>query len=356
MARRFLLRPRPRLCHAAFLAFILRSFLRRACLNFGRLLRDFLERAMAGLYTRRGTCNQGPGPSYTHLWAHGRSQGADGALCGWRCPRLPRALRPGRAALAWIPDEDGEEPCTRRRPGAADLLQGPSRAVRLRARRRPGALDLRDRPSHVHRRGPQEAARGRQRRRRRCHPRGRGRHHRRGRRRARGSRRPRADARGAAGTRGPADRPARGGRADQARRQERRRGRRDRRHDRRRDEGSRASRLRGAAQAARRKARRGMSDVVDALGSARPPKAPPLSAALEAELGKLTAVKPRRPMRELAVMLGVSLVYGAGLVAMFAVRGDLHELPMPWLLAAGLAWLLGFVVPCYLALVPPRAP
>jgi len=97
-----------------------------------------------------------------------------------------------------------------------------------------------------------------------------------------------------------------------------------------------------------------MSDVVDALGSARPPKAPPLSAALEAELGKLTAVKPRRPMRELAVMLGVSLVYGAGLVAMFAVRGDLHELPMPWLLAAGLAWLLGFVVPCYLALVPPR--
>ena len=97
-----------------------------------------------------------------------------------------------------------------------------------------------------------------------------------------------------------------------------------------------------------------MSDVVDMLGSAKPPKAPPLSAALEAELGKLTAVKPRRPMRELGVMLVVSLVYGAGLVAMFTVRGDLRELPMPWLLAAGLAWLLGFVVPCYLALVPPK--
>ena len=97
-----------------------------------------------------------------------------------------------------------------------------------------------------------------------------------------------------------------------------------------------------------------MSDIVDALGGARPPKAPPMSAVLEAELGKLAAVTPRRPMRELGVMVVLSLVYGAGLVAMFTVRGDLRELPMPWLVAAGLAWLLGFVVPCYLALVPPH--
>jgi Negative regulator of sigma F len=97
-----------------------------------------------------------------------------------------------------------------------------------------------------------------------------------------------------------------------------------------------------------------VSDIVDVLGGARPPKAPPMSAALEAELGKLTAVKPRRPMRELGVMVVLSLLYGAGLVVMFSVRGDLRELPMPWLVAAGLAWLLGFVVPCYLALVPPR--
>lgn len=97
-----------------------------------------------------------------------------------------------------------------------------------------------------------------------------------------------------------------------------------------------------------------MSDVLDALGAAQAPKPAPMSAALEAELAKLTAVKPRRPMRELGVMVVLSLVYGAGLVAMFTVRGDLRELPMPWLLAAGLAWLLGFVVPCYLALVPPR--
>ncbi len=97
-----------------------------------------------------------------------------------------------------------------------------------------------------------------------------------------------------------------------------------------------------------------MSDILDGLGGAKPPSPPALSAALEAELGKLEPVKPRRPLRELGILLVISLVYGAGLVAMFTVRGDLRELPMPWLLAAGLAWLLGFVVPCYLALVPPR--
>lgn len=100
-----------------------------------------------------------------------------------------------------------------------------------------------------------------------------------------------------------------------------------------------------------------MSDVdttLGALGGAKPPKPPPLSPALEAELSKLTAVRPRRPMRELGVMVVLSLLYAAALVAMFALRGDLRELPMPWLVAAGLAWLLGFVVPCYLALVPVR--
>jgi len=93
-------------------------------------------------------------------------------------------------------------------------------------------------------------------------------------------------------------------------------------------------------------------DVIDALAGASAPKPPALSPALEAELAKLEPVKTRRPMRQLATLAGISGVYAAGLVAMFKVRGDLHELPMPWLLAAGIAWLLGFVIPCYLALVP----
>ena len=95
-----------------------------------------------------------------------------------------------------------------------------------------------------------------------------------------------------------------------------------------------------------------MSDVLDSLSGARAPKPPPLSPALAAELDRLGPVKTRRPLRQLATLAGISLVYAAGLVAMFTVRGDLDELPMPWLVAAGLAWLLGFVIPCYLALVP----
>src|SRR5207248_4148099 len=115
-------------------------------------------------------------------------------------------------------------------------------------------------------------------------------------------------------------------------------------------------RLRGIAQAARlgqaREARRGMSDALDQLAKAPPPKPPPLSPELEAELGKLAAVATRRPLRQLATLVGISLVYGTGLVAMLSLRRDLRELPIAWLVAAGVAWLVGIVVPCYLALVP----
>jgi hypothetical protein len=95
-----------------------------------------------------------------------------------------------------------------------------------------------------------------------------------------------------------------------------------------------------------------VSDAVDSLAAARAPKPAPIGSALEAELATLAPVKTRRPLRQLATLAGISFVYAAGLVALFKVRGDLDELPMPWLVAAGLAWLLGFVIPCYLALVP----
>lgn len=80
---------------------------------------------------------------------------------------------------------------------------------------------------------------------------------------------------------------------------------------------------------------------------------PPMSAALEAELGSLTAMPARRPMLQLAKLVGVSLVYGAGLLAILSVRDDAGELPMGWMFAAGLAWLVGFALPIYAALVPP---
>lgn len=94
-------------------------------------------------------------------------------------------------------------------------------------------------------------------------------------------------------------------------------------------------------------------DRLDELALTR--RAPPsLSPSLEAELGALAPVRTRRPLRELAILAVVSLVYASGLVIVLAVRDDLAELPVGWLVIAGLAWLLGFLVPCYLALVPRR--
>ncbi len=94
-----------------------------------------------------------------------------------------------------------------------------------------------------------------------------------------------------------------------------------------------------------------MPELVELNGLAAPVPAP-LSAALEAELGALAPVAPRRPLRQLAVLAVASLIYGAGLIAALAFRRDLDELPTAWLVGAGGVWLLGFAVPIYLALVP----
>lgn len=91
---------------------------------------------------------------------------------------------------------------------------------------------------------------------------------------------------------------------------------------------------------------------VDDLAHLPPPAAPPLSAALEAELGQLAPVATRRPVRQLALLIAASLIYGAGFVAMLAMRRDVRELPMGWLAGVGVMWLAGFVVPVYLATVP----
>ena len=91
--------------------------------------------------------------------------------------------------------------------------------------------------------------------------------------------------------------------------------------------------------------------MIEDLEFAVPPP-PMLGAELEAELAQLAPVATRRPLRQLAILVGVSLVYGAGLLAALSTRRDLDELPMGWLVAAGCAWLLGFLAPVYLAIVP----
>jgi hypothetical protein len=93
-------------------------------------------------------------------------------------------------------------------------------------------------------------------------------------------------------------------------------------------------------------------DILARLAKQGPPVAPPLSAAIEAELGGLAPVAPRRPLRQLAMLVGSSLIYGVGLLAALTMRRDMSELPASWIVIAGAAWLVGFAVPSYLALVP----
>jgi Negative regulator of sigma F len=89
--------------------------------------------------------------------------------------------------------------------------------------------------------------------------------------------------------------------------------------------------------------------------SALPPPAPPaLSSLLEAELAELAPIATRRPVRQLALLITISLLFGAGVLAMLAMRHDARTLPMGWLLGVAIAWLLGFVAPMYLAIIPRR--
>lgn len=92
--------------------------------------------------------------------------------------------------------------------------------------------------------------------------------------------------------------------------------------------------------------------TLDDLARQKPPAAPPLSNALEAELAALRPVSPRRPTRQLAMLVAISIVYGAGVLTALSIRRDLSELPTAWIVGAGLAWFLGFIVPSFFALVP----
>ena len=49
--------------------------------------------------------------------------------------------------------------------------------------------------------------------------------------------------------------------------------------------------------------------ALDALATGAAPKLPELSAVLEAELGSIAPVAPRRPIRQLAVFVAASLIY-----------------------------------------------
>lgn len=93
-------------------------------------------------------------------------------------------------------------------------------------------------------------------------------------------------------------------------------------------------------------------DDIDELASLPAFAPPPIGSALEGELSKIEKVPMRRPLRQLAILVALSLMYATGLVVVLATRGDMHDLPMGWIAGAAIGWLFGFLVPSYLALVP----
>lgn len=95
-----------------------------------------------------------------------------------------------------------------------------------------------------------------------------------------------------------------------------------------------------------------IEDPIDELAALPAFTPPPIGTALEGELANLDKVPMRRPLRQLAILIALSVVYATGLVVVLATRGDMHELPMGWIAGAAIGWLFGFLVPSYLALVP----
>jgi Negative regulator of sigma F len=84
------------------------------------------------------------------------------------------------------------------------------------------------------------------------------------------------------------------------------------------------------------------------------PTPPPPSPALRAIVAGVQPVQTRRPLRVLALLVGVSAVYLALWLTRFHHRRDLGYLPFTWWLFLGIAWIGGFVMPLALAVVPRR--
>ena len=94
-----------------------------------------------------------------------------------------------------------------------------------------------------------------------------------------------------------------------------------------------------------------IEQTLRALGN-RLPDPPPLAPALEAELGRLQAVRTRRPRRQFVITCAVSLIYGGLILLLARMRPDLAGLPMAWMIIYSAAWLLSFLVITWLVLVP----
>ncbi len=79
---------------------------------------------------------------------------------------------------------------------------------------------------------------------------------------------------------------------------------------------------------------------------------PSLSPALEHELARLAPVAPRRPFRQLVLVLATAGLVTTGLLIVLGVRADVRELPAAWMPVVGVGWLAGLVLAARFALIP----
>lgn len=84
------------------------------------------------------------------------------------------------------------------------------------------------------------------------------------------------------------------------------------------------------------------------------PGLPPIPTDIEKDLGALGAVRPRTPANQFGTIIGLSLVFAGVVVAFVSLRQNLATVPLLFWLACAVALLLGFTLPLYLAVVPPK--
>jgi uncharacterized membrane protein YqjE len=98
---------------------------------------------------------------------------------------------------------------------------------------------------------------------------------------------------------------------------------------------------------------RRLEESLSALAAAQI-EPPPMSDELAGELAELQPTRTRAPVRQSAVVIVVSLLYGGAILAVLGLRHDFGEVPRMWLVGGGALWLASFGALTWMVVVPPR--
>lgn len=95
-----------------------------------------------------------------------------------------------------------------------------------------------------------------------------------------------------------------------------------------------------------------LDNLLGELGSTE--QCPPPSAELALQLDEMSAAPARRPTRQVAAVIGISLAYVGALLVALKLRRDLSYLPRTWLVLYCAAWAVSSFTLLWLAIVPAR--